>query len=134
MKRFFLKIAIVVFVVLLTTGVAFASFFGFLKGFGGKIISAKATEIKTLENSGWSCAVPGSSITIRPARSSYPTSYIIPAGVESKTETTPTAGQAILGLYSPTKTTVTCTKECGPTECVTTVTLDTLKMYGTSKK
>ena len=141
MKRFFLKIVIVTFVVLLTTGIAFASFFNFfniLKGFGGKIITAKATEIKALEESGWECNVPGSSITIRPVRSSYPTDYIIPNDVESRTDTIPTKDQAIIGLYYPLKkTTVTCTKPCPPppgNECTTTVTLDTIRMYGTSEK
>ena len=100
------------------------------KPFGGRILNTTAVEIQTLEDTGWTCEVPGTSITIKPVRG--PASYAIPAGVVSKTNTTPEDGQSIKGLYLG-KTVITCKMSCPPVECVTAVTLDTIKMFGTSK-
>jgi len=101
------------------------------KPFGGKIINDKAIEIQALESANFQCVVPGSSITIYPIGSS-PVSYIIPYGVVSKTGTTPSSGQWILGLYSLTKTSVTCIFQ-GVPPVTTTISLDTISLYGTSK-
>jgi hypothetical protein len=103
----------------------------FLKGFGGKIVDNKATEIKSVESSNYKCEVPGTTITIKPV-GTYPMSYFIPSGVSSKTGTTPRSGQWILGLYSSTVTPITCIFQ-GTPPSTTIVTLPTISLYGTSK-
>jgi len=130
MFKIFTRVAIIVLVILVSIKIAYASL-GIYKGFGGKILDSKATEIQTLEDSDYWCAVPGTSITIKPI-GNYPTSYVIPYSVKSKTNTTPRSGQWIIGLYSPIKTTVTCILQSYPWTS-TTVTLDTISLYGTSK-
>ena len=105
---------------------------GIEKGFGGKVISAKATEIQSLENSNFGCIVPGQTIQIRPIGKGNPSSYFIPASIPSKTKNKLHSSQWILGKYTPTKTTITCIyKGYPPSEA--TVTLDTINLYGTSK-
>jgi len=98
--------------------------------FGGKITKTKASEIESLENDGYTCDLSGTSIEIDPIKG--PSSYIIPASTTSKTGYATRTGQWILGKYSG-KTTVTCTKQCGETECTSTVTLDTITLFGTSR-
>jgi hypothetical protein len=132
MFKILTRILIIVLVVFISIKIVHASF-GIDKGFGGKITDDKATEIKDLEDSGYTCQVPGTSITINPVSSNYPTTYLIPWSVKSKTNTTPASGQWILGLYSPMKTTISCYKDCGPTVCIATAALSTISLFGTSK-
>lgn len=98
--------------------------------FGGKITETKASKIQSLEDEGYTCDVSGSSIEINPIKG--PSSYIIPSGTISKTGYAIRSGQWILGKYSG-KTTVTCTKQCGETECTSTAILDTITLFGTSR-
>lgn len=103
----------------------------FKKPFGGTIIKTKATQIETLENSGWTCTVAGETIEIKPISSKYPTSYMIPANVQSSTKNKLSENQKIIGNYLG-KTIITCVRSCPPAECVTTTSLDTVTMYGNS--
>ena len=129
-RKIFINIGLVVLVFFISFEIVYATSISLGKIFGGRIINTTATEIQTLQSSGWECIVPGTSITIRPIKS--PATYIIPAGVISKTKTTPRSGQWILGKYSG-KTTVTCTRACPPAICTTTATLNTITLFGTSK-
>lgn len=52
------------------------------KVFGGRITAIKATEIKTLEDDGYTCSVPGTSITISPVKG--PKTYLIETGIKQK--------------------------------------------------
>lgn len=72
--------------------------FGFYP-FGGKIVQEKAVEVQIKESSGYSCNIPGRTITIRPIGRS-PTSYIIPYGVSSMSQNQVKINQSILGNYS----------------------------------
>ena len=54
--------------------------------FGGKIVQTKSIEIQKLESTGYTCHVMGSTITIKPV-GPYPTSYMIPSFIKSKTNT-----------------------------------------------
>lgn len=132
MKQVFLKIS--VFVIVITAMVLYhtgnASAVG--KPFGGKIINTKAIEISSLENSNYKCIVPGSTITIKPVTSSSPSTFFIPAAVKSRTNTSPRAGQQIKGLYSQSKTTITCIFQ-GTPPSTTTTTLTPITLFGTSK-
>jgi hypothetical protein len=101
------------------------------KSFGGKILNTKATEIQSLESSNYKCAVPGTTITIKAVTKWAPTTYLIPSGVTSKNKTTPRAGQQIKGLYSQSKTSITCTFRGTPPSS-TTVQLTPITMFGTS--
>lgn len=65
--------------------------------FGGKIINSKASRIETLENSNYSCAVPGTTIEIQPQKG--PKSYLIPKTITSKTKEKIKKGQNIIGTY-----------------------------------
>jgi hypothetical protein len=75
--------------------------------------------------------VPGESIEINPIKG--PSSYLIPSGTSSKTGFPIKKNQWVLGLYTNSKTTITCTRPCPPATCTTTVSLDTITMYGNSK-
>lgn len=97
--------------------------------FGGKIINTKASKIQSLESSGYTCVVTGTTINIKPTKG--PANYFIPFSTISKTGKTVSANKWILGKYSG-KTTITCTKSCGETMCTDTATLDTITMFGTS--
>ena len=79
-------------------------------GFGGRIISTTAVEIRTLENAGYTCEVPGETITIAPV-GKYPTSYLIPFGVESRSMRPLGNNRWILGSYKPITTPITCTSD-----------------------
>lgn len=94
--------------------------------FGGQIVETKASQIKSLEDEGYSCSVSGTSIEIKSTKG--PTSYLIPSGTTSKTKYQIRANQWILGKYNG-KTTITCTRD----EEESTVTLDTITLFGTSK-
>ncbi|HEY4477956.1 MAG TPA: hypothetical protein VJB09_01635 [Candidatus Paceibacterota bacterium] len=102
--------------------------------FSGVITKLKALEIEALENANFACAVPGTSIEVRPkGKKGYqPTSYIIPSGTISKTKHSPAINQQIVGKYSG-KTTVTCVYQGFP-PVEETVQLDTIKMYGNSAR
>ncbi|MBP6865978.1 MAG: hypothetical protein KBC12_00330 [Candidatus Pacebacteria bacterium] len=102
------------------------------KQFSGIIIKLKAKEIEALENANYACAVPGTSIEIRPKgmKGFQQTSYIIPAATISKTKHAPSVNQQIVGKYSG-KTSVTCIFQ-GEPPLEETVTLNTIKMYGNS--
>lgn len=128
MLKNFTRTIFVFLFVLVTIKIAYAISLG--KDFGGRIIKTTATRIQTLQNSGWSCIVPGTSIDIKPIKG--PSSYMIPLTTKSKTNTTPASGQQIIGKYSG-KTVITCTRSCPPAVCETTVSLDTITLFGTSK-
>lgn len=135
MKKGIIFTLLIVFGVLVFTKISLAAKLGV--DFGGlKILKTKAVEIEVLERAGFTCAVPGTSVTILPEgkRGKSPTSYLIPASVKAVTKTTPTVGQKILGLFSKAKTTITCTKPCPPAVCTTTVQLSPIIYFGTSKK
>jgi len=104
---------------------------------GGKITSTRSTKIEELEDQGYTCEVPGTTIEINPVRPGFcPMSYIIPYSTVSKTLTTPRSGQFILGLYSSITTQSTCTKIISYyplTISTIEVMLPTIKMFGTSK-
>ncbi len=102
------------------------------KPFGGQIVNTKATEIQSYENAGYNCIVPGSTITIRSKVSSAPITYLIPAAVKSKTNTSARAGQEIKGLYSQSKTSITCIYQGYPPRTAT-VQLTPITLYGTSR-
>lgn len=99
--------------------------------FGGRIVDSKALQVRLLEAANFKCVVPGKTITTVPAGSS-PTEYFIPAWVRSKTNTSPTTGKQILGLYGQSKTTITCIFQ-GTPPATQTIQLPTVTMYGTSK-
>jgi len=98
--------------------------------FGGRILHSKANEISVLEATGFTCLVMGETITIKPMGSPFgtPTSYYIPFSTRPKTGGVG-MGKLILGKYTM-KTPITCTH---PTSATTTVTLDTINYYGTSR-
>ncbi|KKQ88029.1 MAG: hypothetical protein UT09_C0005G0011 [Parcubacteria group bacterium GW2011_GWF2_38_8] len=100
--------------------------------FGGRIINTKALEIEALEGVNFECIVVGSTISIIPIGSpaGTPASYFIPTFITSKTRTTPSVGQLILGKYS-TKTPITCIFKGIPPVTVV-VNLDTITLFGTS--
>jgi len=81
---------------------------GGLRAFGGKIINEEARRLTTLEASGWSCAVPGDTFDILPVFGSAG-SYLVPPGVLARGGGAPSPGKKVLGLYSLTRTPITCT-------------------------
>ena len=104
------------------------------KSFGGRITNTTANEVQETESSNYKCAVPGTSISIRTVgmKKKGTMSFVIPANVQSKTNTRTKNNQWILGLQSQSKTSVTCIFQGNPpTE--KTLNLDTIDMYGTSK-
>jgi hypothetical protein len=102
--------------------------------FGGRIITKPALEIIILEATGFQCNdnMLGTSILIIPIGSPIgtPVSYLIPYTVPSKTETVPTIGQLILGIYGG-KMEITCIRAYPP--LTITVPLDTITLFGTSQ-
>jgi len=142
MKKGTIFILLIIFLVFFGANTIFANIFGLTysmqKQFGGRILNTKATEINNLESQGYTCNTPGTSILIRPIGSpaGTPNNFLIPSYVTSKTKTTPTSSQLIMGKYNG-KTTITCRKPCPPPpgrECIATVTLDNITLFGTSKK
>lgn len=102
----------------------------FERQFGGIILETRAVPIRALESTGFVCPVPGISITIKPV-GAYPTNYLIPTAVRSKTGYPPASSQWILGNYSSSVTAITCTNtETGAT---TSVELHPVTLFGTSK-
>jgi|GEM_PF-978773 len=102
------------------------------KSFGGRIINTKALEIETLEASGFTCFIAGSSISIAPIGSppNTPISYFIPSFVTSKTGIEPSISGLILGKYGG-QTTISCTLPGDP-PITTIVSLNTITLFGTS--
>lgn len=132
MKKYLSGFAIALFVFALIVGFERVSAASSTKAFGGRITNTKATEIQSMESSNYKCTVPGTSITIKPVTKSSPTTFLIPSGTKSKTGTTPRAGQVIKGLYSQSKTTITCIYQGSPPS-QSTVQLTPITMYGTSR-
>ncbi len=128
MKKNFVFTLLIIFSVLVGIKIVYAAGLA-EKLFGGKIIHTKATEIQSLEASGWTCVVPGTSIAIKPIKG--PVDYFIPLSTTSETKKKPATRKLIMGKYSG-KTTITCTRICPPAFCTTTVTLDTVTYFGTS--
>ena len=131
MKKGIVFTLLIIFGLFFVAKTSFAFSFS-LKMFGGEITDTRATEIENLEDEGWSCNVPGTSITIKSITG--PTTYLIPDGEEAKSGGDEREdGQRILGLYDgQEKTTITCTRPCGVSLCTTTVDLNTIKLFGTS--
>jgi len=138
-KKSIIFILLIAFLVFVSAKMVFAySFFGGV--FGGRIISMPALEIAEMEATGYICTVPGITISIFPIGSppGTPTSYFIPSYITSKTRTTPAIGQLILGRYSG-QTMVTCTLTLWlpshrRSTTITTVSLDTINLFGTSRR
>lgn len=103
------------------------------KSFGGKIISIKSAQIQALEAAGFTCIVPGTTITMLPSNKLHPREYLIPSGVTNRGGFAPSIAQSILGLYGITKTTITCTSSSVP-PVTKTVTLSVINYFGTSRK
>ncbi|MFA5095542.1 MAG: hypothetical protein WC447_02705 [Candidatus Paceibacterota bacterium] len=130
MKKGTIFVLLIVFLVSISAKIVFA--YSFLGGvFGGKIINTKATEVTILEATGYVCPMSGTSISITPIGSPIgtPTDYFIPSYITSKTRTTPTMSQLILGRYSG-QTMITCTNPAGDVQIVS---LDTINLFGTSR-
>jgi hypothetical protein len=128
-KNSFIKFSILFLFLFFSFQIVSAYSVNYSQYFGGKITNTKATEIEALESVGYICDVNGTSITINPVKG--PASYIIPYTTISKTKNPLMIGKWIIGKYGG-KTTVTCTMECGVTECVDTVDLDTITLFGNS--
>ena len=118
--------------------IAFVLSFGIVRAagqsFAGIISDTKATEIRLLEEDGFVCTVPGTTIQVlqKGKRGYQPTSFFIPSGTNSKTKYKLLNNQKIIGKYLG-KTEITCVYEAVPPIEVT-VTLDTITMYGNSFK
>ena len=100
--------------------------------FGGQITSTTAIEIRELELAGYTCVVPGTSLSIRPIKG--PTSYFIPSDVISKTKKRiPKVDGWTMGRYSGTKS-ITCTPPASSATTAEskTIDLDVISLYGTS--
>ncbi|KKP72779.1 MAG: hypothetical protein UR70_C0004G0022 [Candidatus Nomurabacteria bacterium GW2011_GWB1_35_20] len=93
-----------------------------------------ALEIAEMEAAGYICPLFGTSISIVPIGSppGTPTSYFIPSYITPRTRTTPAIRQLILGRYSG-QTMITCTLPSDP-PITTTVSLDTINLFGTSRR
>jgi len=130
-KKGIIFILLIVFLVFFSTGIV-SAYSSFGNVFGGRIINTKAVEIAGLEAVGYICPMFGTSISIIPMGSpiSTPSSYFIPSYVVSKTRTTPTIGQLILGKYSG-RTMISCMFPYPPSTIA--VSLDTITLFGTSR-
>ena len=132
-RKSIIFILLIIFLVFVGARIVFAySFFGGV--FGGRIISMPALEIAEMEAAGYICPLFGTSISIVPIGSppGTPTSYFIPSYITPRTRTTPAIRQLILGRYSG-QTMITCTLPSDP-PITTTVSLDTINLYGTSRR
>jgi hypothetical protein len=97
--------------------------------FWGKIANTKAERIEELENEGYTCNVPGSTIEIQ--RTKTPYSFMIPYGTHNASGFPDRDGQHIVGRYKGTET-IICTLDEDP-EVTETVQLDKITLYATSK-
>lgn len=111
---------------------AASGFGGGFQAFGGRITNTKALNIQTIEESNYTCAVYGSSITIEPVGKGSETNFLIPATIKSSTNTYARSGQWILGLFNMSPTTVTCTFRGTPPNVQTTQ-ISPITLYGTSR-
>jgi len=134
-KKGIIFILLIIFLVFASVKVVFA-FSSFGSVFGGRIIDTKAVAVRTLENIGYICGMEyfGTSLEILPLGSppGTPTSYYIYNYTHSKTRTIPMSGKLIMGKYFG-KMTQICRKPCPPGECLQTVTLDVITLFGTSR-
>lgn len=133
MKKGIIFILLIVFLLFVSARMVFAaSYFGNL--FGGRIIYTKAVEIEAWESAGYTCPMFGTSISIMPIGSPFstPTSFFIPSFVTPKTRTTPAPHQLIIGKYSG-QMTIICILPSNPPD-VQTVSLDTIILFGTSRR
>ncbi|MFZ2205667.1 MAG: hypothetical protein WAV23_03695 [Minisyncoccia bacterium] len=127
MIKIFARTILVLFFVLITINVAYAFSLG--QPFGGKIIKTKATQIQTLEAT-HTCVVPGDTIDIKSIKG--PISYFISYSTLPKTNSRISSNQQILGMYTG-KTPIICTLKITPFTPQTVI-LDTITLFGTSKK
>jgi hypothetical protein len=128
MKKGFIYIMLLYLILFVSFDITYAS-----SGqvFGGRITKTTETQIESYQNSTYECDMQGGkAIEIKPIKG--PTKYFIPSGTKSKTGTTPTSGQLIIGKYSG-KTTIQCNNTVEPWD-TQTVSLDTITLFGTSKK
>jgi hypothetical protein len=130
-KNIFPKVLIFILVILLSTGIVFASSLN--RALGGKIISTegKANEILAAEAAGFVCPVVGTTFNIMPVKSGIPVGiYLIPPGIIGRGGGIPMIRRWILGLYTPTPTVITCVQA----ETGATITLNAypITLYGTS--
>jgi hypothetical protein len=102
------------------------------KIFGGKIKNTKATALETKEKT-YNCTTTGETFELTPLKGlKVPTGYMIENGTKNSTGYKIKSGQWIIGKYSG-KSSITCTLKMTPfTE--STVELDTITIYGTSKQ
>lgn len=128
MKKNFLRVLFVVVIIFASVEVVYAYSNGG-EIFGGRIVNTKATEIEDLESSGYQCDIDGTTITIDPIKGHE--TYLIPSNIRSKTNREITSHKWIMGKFSGTSS-VTCTKQCGETECTSTVNLNTVNFFGNS--
>jgi hypothetical protein len=131
MKKIFLFVFLLAVTIVISTKTSYAFFVSSpFRPVGGWIVFPQATTIFDLETTGFACLVAGSTIEVKPVNAA-PTSYFIPAAVKNRSGFAVITGQAILGLYSPTTTPITCTNaQSGAT---TIVPLPTMVLFGTSK-
>jgi hypothetical protein len=125
-----IKVLIVVLMFLISFEITFAVF-SFGNTFGGRILKTEAIEITTLQNTGYICVVPGSTIEIISIKG--PTAYLIPFGIIPRSNTNPREGQGILGRYGG-QATIVCTRKDGETTSVRNVFLDIITLFGTSRR
>ncbi len=125
MLKILVRVVIIIFLALASFNIANAFSIG--SPFGGTIINTKAIEIQTLESANFTCIVPGNTIQITPI-GSYPTSYFY--AVPPRTNTTPSSGQWILGIYSG-QMVITCIYKGYP-PIIKIVNLPIITLFGTS--
>lgn len=136
MKKVFLISFVLIFVFSLfafKTKLINASYSSYLpvgKALGGVIFSTKATEIKQAEIDGYTCTVPGKTITIKPYNMA-PKSYFIPYSVPSKTRIPLSVGAFILGEYKTMKKNIICESD-SLTGGTITIPLPIMTLYGNS--
>jgi hypothetical protein len=129
-KRILIYTALMFLVVFVSYKITYAV--SLSKQFAGKITNTKATQIDSLEKANYACTVVGETIEIKPQSSKYPTSYMIPIGIKSSTKNKISINQKIIGKYKG-KTEITCIFR-GTPPSTTVVTLDTISLYGNSKR
>lgn len=122
--KIYIKILVVVLVFFVSFQVTLAAFGNI---FGGRITNLKALQIEKLEEAGYDCEVPGSTIEIRSIKG--PTAYFTPQNIVPKTKTIPAMGAAIIGKYNG-KTDIICRKG----DSIQIVILDTIIFFGTSRR
>ena len=102
------------------------------KSLGGTVYKTTAQNVKDIEDENYKCAVPGSSITVKPIGGGQNQNFLISAGIRSSTGNKTEQNQYFLGLYEQSRQTITCIYQGYPPS-TTTTTLTRLKLFGTSK-